>query len=313
MQGSLKLDPASLSFMKGSDGLLKTRDRLILLHQVPHITRRMLYRLKELDPTYQMIFTFTPSELANFFHISMKKSFIIYHIIHDSNFRNSMKKHHKHIHIITADDEAYPEALRMIPDAPLVLYLIGNVSLLKEQPMLSVVGTRKPSDEAYSKLTHIVQPLLEERWIIVSGLAYGIDSFAHRMTVDHGGRTIAVLGSGFHHIYPKKHTELCRSIVRDGLLVSEYAPEVKPRQYHFPERNRIISGLSEGTLVVEAAERSGTMITVDQALEQGKEVYAIPGSPLLDQTKGCNRLIQDGAKLVTNASDIMDEWPVYQP
>lgn len=243
----------------------------------------------------------------------MKKSIAIYRDIRDATFINDNRGDEKNITIITEEDETYPDSLRVIPDAPLVLYLVGDVTLLQSEFMLSVIGARRPSEEAFQKLSHITTPLIEAGWIIVSGLAYGIDSFAHQLTVRRNERTIAVLGGGFFHIYPKAHIPLCRRIAKDGLLLSEYPPSVQPRKHHFPERNRIISGISKGTLVVEAAEKSGTMITVDQALEQGKDIYAIPGSPLIPQTIGCNRLIQDGAKLVTNATDIIEEWAINQP
>jgi len=134
------------------------------------------------------------------------------------------------------------------------------------------------------------------------------DSYAHRITLNYKCRTIAVLGGGFNHVYPKQNQTLSHQIAKDGLVITEYPPHVHPRRYHFPERNRIISGLSFGTLVVEANEKSGTMITVDQALDQGREVYAVPGTPYIKQTVGCHRLIQAGAKLVINAADIIEDW-----
>src|SRR5690625_3753192 len=139
-------------------------------------------------------------------------------------------------------------------------------------------------------------------------MAKGIDSYAHKLALGHKGNTIAVLGGGFNHIYPKQNSMLYKQISEKGLVISEYPPHIPPKRYHFPERNRIISGLSFGTLVIEATERSGTLITVDQALDQGREVYAVPGSPLIPQTKGCHQMIQDGAKLVINADDIREDW-----
>lgn len=288
------------------------RDRLIFLHRIPMLSRQKIYQLQAYDPTLQTIFNSTPSEVSQLLHIPMKHSISIYQTIRNSSFINQIKKDEDNITIITQEDEAYPDSLRDIPDAPLVLYLVGDQTLLQSNYMLSVIGTRKPSEEAFQKLSHIVKPLIKAGWIIVSGLAYGIDSYAHELTVQNHEKTIAVLGSGFYHIYPKAHTNLCRRIARNGLLVSEYPPIVQPRKHHFPERNRIISGLSEGTLVIEAAEKSGTMITVDQALDQGKDIYAVPGSPIIPQTIGCNRLIQDGAKLVISATDILEEWPINQ-
>lgn len=142
-------------------------------------------------------------------------------------------------------------------------------------------------------------------------MARGIDSMAHRLTLERGGNTIAVLGSGFHSIYPREHIPLYQQIAREGLVLSEYPPDQPPQKYHFPERNRIISGLTMGTLVIEAMKKSGTMITVDQALDQGRDVFAVPGNPFLKQSTGCNELIQNGAKLIQSAEDIYTEWNYF--
>src|SRR5699024_5620637 len=158
------------------------------------------------------------------------------------------------------------------------------------------------------KMKLIVKPLVRQNWIIVSGMAKGIDSYAHKLALGHKGNTIAVLGGGFNHIYPKQNNMLYKQIAVKGLVLSEYPPEVPPKRFHFPDRNRLISGLSVGTIVNEATEISGTLITVDQALYQGREVYAVPGSPLIPQTTGCHRMIQDGAKLVQDVQDIVEDW-----
>ncbi|WP_245844009.1 DNA-processing protein DprA [Oceanobacillus rekensis] len=210
--------------------------------------------------------------------------------------------------IITIVDESYSPMLNTINDAPLVLYAVGDTSLLSYNPALSVIGTRSPSVEASRKMELIVNPLVKENWLIVSGMAKGIDSLAHKIALGHKGKTIAVLGGGFQHIYPKQNISLYHQIAKNGLVLSEYPPDIPPARYHFPERNRIISGLSFGTLVIEATERSGTLITVEQALEQGREVFAVPGSPIYPQTKGCHLMIQDGAKLVQEPMDILEEW-----
>ncbi|MDY0396352.1 DNA-processing protein DprA [Virgibacillus halophilus] len=181
--------------------------------------------------------------------------------------------------VITIVDEVYPPVLKTIKDAPIVLYTFGDVDLLKQTPTLSVIGTRNPSVGAWETTSHIITPLIKENWVIISGMARGIDSFAHKLALLHHGRTIAVMGSGFQYVYPRENKKLFEAIAQHGLILSEYPPHIPPRPYQFPERNRIISGLSFGTLVIEAALRSGTLITVEQALDQGREVYAVPGSP----------------------------------
>ncbi|WP_246001179.1 DNA-processing protein DprA [Oceanobacillus piezotolerans] len=250
----------------------------------------------------------SPGELSKTFSISPNKASLFYSELHNVDVRKEFKADLERCKIITLVDEDYPAVLNTIKDAPLVLYAIGDVSLLEHSPALSVIGTRNPSIEAWMKISHLVEPLLEKDWLIVSGMALGIDSYAHTLALEKKGKTIAVLGSGFLRIYPVQNKALFRKIAKEGLILSEYPPNTPPQKYHFPERNRIISGLSFGTLVIEAKERSGTLITVDQALDQGREVYAVPGSPFMDQTKGCHRMIQDGAKLVTDATDILDDW-----
>src|SRR5699024_12422975 len=185
-----------------------------------------------------------------------------------------------------------PSHLRHIKDPPFVLYALGNTSLVNELHSLSVIGTRAPTEEAYMKTKQIISPLIKKACVIASGMAYGIDSMAHEITLQLGGRTIAILGSGFEYIYPRSNRALFHQIVAKGLVLTEYPPTMPARKYHFPESNRIISGITKATLVIEAKERSGTLITVDQALDQGKDVYAVPGSPLVEQTVGCHRMIQ---------------------
>lgn len=292
--------------MKGSVYLQEIRNRLILLSRL--MTRRMLTKLHDDDPTYEKIFRLTSPEISNYFSISLQKANFIYERLHSPSLKDLVIRDQKLMTVITRLDEEFPVQLLHIPDPPYVLYCLGNIALLHEKRIISVIGTRKPSQEAFGKLKHFIRPLVEKEWVIVSGLAYGIDSLAHRLTLANDGKAIAILGSGFYHFYPKENLRLFEQISKKGLVMTEYPPEEKPRKYHFPERNRLISGISMATLVIEATEKSGTLITVDQALEQGKEVYAVPGSPLLPQTVGCHKLIQDGAKLVISAEDIFADF-----
>lgn len=288
--------------------LKKVRNRLIHLHRVPNITRKMLYRFLDHDHSLRLVYSMSSTEISHFLSISIQKANIVYNQIHSEHIRRLALKDCQNCHVITIFDKNYPQQMKHTYDAPLVLYALGNITLLNQQPSISVIGTRNPSHEGIPKLTTIVTPIIKEGWIIVSGLAYGIDSEAHLLTLRHQGHTIAVLGGGFNYIYPRENIELFHRIVKTGLVISEYPPDIPPRKYHFPERNRIISGISNATLVIEAKNKSGTLITVDQALEQGKEVYAVPGSPLLQQTEGCHQMIQDGAKLVIRAEDILEDW-----
>ncbi|MFD1037999.1 DNA-processing protein DprA [Virgibacillus byunsanensis] len=268
----------------------------------------MLQKIFHYDPSLKTIYKLSSSQISHTFFIPQKYATLLYVDLRDPAIKSHIKNDLKNYTVITIVDEGYPSVLKTINDPPLVLYAYGDVSLVTRSPALSVIGTRNPSHEAKAKLIHIMAPLIQEGWVVVSGMAKGVDSYAHQLSLKQKGKTIAVLGGGFHHIYPKQNMELFKQIVQEGLVLSEYPPDTQPKKFHFPERNRIISGLSFGTLVIEATEKSGTLITVDQALDQGREVYAVPGSPLLPQTSGCNRMIQDGAKLVQVAKDIKEDW-----
>lgn len=216
-------------------------------------------------------------------------------------------------HLLCPDSPAYPALLKEIPAAPLLLYCRGDLASLS-LPQLAMVGTRHPTYAGKDNAARLCAELVESGLAITSGLALGIDGICHQQALASGGVTLAVLGSGLDCLYPKRHQCLAMQILEHGgLLVSELAPDQGPLAEHFPRRNRIISGLSLGTLVVEAAEQSGSLITARYALEQGREVFAVPGAPQNTQAAGCNRLLQQGAKLVLNAADVMEELPALVP
>lgn len=288
--------------------MVNQRNILIHLHHMRSITRKMLRYICNHPNLLENIFTYTISDLKQIFSIDTNRALRMYNELHADETNLRVHDTNKSCEIITIFDGKYPHSLKDIPDPPLVLYMKGNLHLLQEVRLISVIGTRQPSDLAFDKVKHILTPIIRKQWVIVSGFALGIDSFAHRFTLQSGGNTIAILGSGFDAIYPKQHQFLFEQMEKKGLLISEYPPHIRPQKYHFPERNRIISGISLATLVIEAKERSGTMITVDQALEQGKDVYAVPGNPFELEASGCNKLIQEGAKLVVCGQDILTEW-----
>lgn len=201
----------------------------------------------------------------------------------------------------------YPPLLKEIPDAPPLLFCWGDSSLLT-WPQIAIVGTRKPT-QAGQKLAELFAAQLGQQGLaITSGLALGIDGIAHQTVVNNKAATIAVLGTGLANIYPRQHQRLAQQIIANqGLIVSEFLPNTPPINYHFPRRNRIISGLSLGVLVVEAAVDSGSLITAKLAVEQNREVWAIPSSVFNVQAKGCHALIKDGAGLVETPEDILQE------
>jgi len=214
-------------------------------------------------------------------------------------------EHHK-VNVLICEDPTYPSRLKEIYDYPPVLYVRGNLPA-EDEPCLAVVGTRRPTVYGRQVTEEMATDLARSSITIISGLARGIDSVAHRAALDAGGKTVAVFGSGLDIVYPGENAKLAQAIIEQGALVSEHPLGVKPKAENFPLRNRIMSGLSLGVLVVEAGERSGALITAQQAVEQNREVFAIPGSILSPASQGTNRLIQDGAKLVRNYADIIEE------
>ena len=209
-------------------------------------------------------------------------------------------------HLLPLTSPHYPPLLAALPDAPPALYVRGSLEVLAT-PQLAIVGSRHPTangrDTAFQFAAHLARCGLA----ITSGLAEGIDGASHRGALAAGGVTIAVCGTGLDRAYPEQHAELAESIAASGALVSEFAPGTPPRREQFPQRNRLISGLSLGTLVVEAARQSGSLITARCASEQGREVFAIPGSIHNPLSRGCHRLIRDGAKLVETVDDVLEE------
>jgi len=209
-------------------------------------------------------------------------------------------------HIVTLADEAYPRTLLEIPDPPPLLYAKGNLQLLDAR-CIAIVGSRNASPQGEKNAEDFAAALSESGFCIVSGMALGIDGAAHRGALRGSGATLAVVGTGLDIVYPSRHRELAHQIAERGLIISEFGLGTPSRAQNFPRRNRIISGLSQGCLVVEANVRSGSLITARLAAEQGREVFAIPGSIHSPLAKGCHQLIKQGAKLVDNIQDIVDE------
>ena len=209
--------------------------------------------------------------------------------------------------IVTLADAAYPRVLLEMSDPPLLLYLQGRTDLLAHPQCLAVVGSRNPTPQGELTAHDMSRALAAAGVCIVSGMALGVDGAAHSGALDAAGATIAVVGTGLDRVYPRRHLALAHRIAQSGLLVSEFALGSSPAPANFPKRNRIIAGLSQGTLVVEAALASGSLITARLAAEMGREVFAIPGSIHAPQAKGCHALIRQGAKLVETAQDVLED------
>ena len=209
----------------------------------------------------------------------------------------------------TIEDDIYPQCLKEISNPPLKLYYKGNLDLLKDERLIAVVGTRNPS--SYGKLCceYMVKKMTSANITIVSGFAKGIDTIAHKTSLLTGGKTIAVIASGLDIVYPASNLSLYREIEEKGLILSEYEAGVKPFKFNFPQRNRIIAGLSKGTIVVESKDRGGSLITADLALEFNRDVYAVPGDVFSEYSKGCNNLIRDSkAKSLSNINELLEDY-----
>jgi DNA processing protein len=285
------------------------RSKLIHLQHCRGIGWKSIAAILSFDPTLTRLYQMTLSEFSSILSISENHIRIFLNDLHSLDIDKILEEYKlKNIYLITLFDKEYPERLRHIFQPPWVLFAAGKTDLLWEKHMLSVVGTRKPSAYGFRVMDKLLVPLISNQWTIVSGLAIGIDAYAHELALKHNGKTIAVLAGGFEHIYPKQNETLAKKIMADQLIISEYPPARKPEKWQFPMRNRIISGLSAGTIVIEAKARSGSLITADFALQQGREVFAVPGSILEPTTYGTNYLIQQGAKLVQHVNDIISEF-----
>lgn len=280
-----------------------SRDLLIALSLLPFLTpNRTRLLLQTFDPVstvvnvsprlLEEVLSVTPEQAAQVRNPLTKQSSAQVAALRDST--------------VTLADDGYPALLRHIYDPPLVLHYRGDPSLLS-RPGLAIVGSRRASAYALNVAELLARQLAPTGLTIVSGLALGVDCAAHTAALDAGGTTIAVLGTGIDVVYPRANRRLFRRIADHGLIVTEFPPGSPPRPEHFPIRNRIISGLTHGAVIVEATSRSGSLITARMAAEQGRDVFAVPGSIFSPGSEGTHRLVQYGAKLVHDAQDVLHE------
>lgn len=277
----------------------------LILHLAPQFSTRCWQQFLARGYTPQQICTLNFAQLQAL-HLPQETIAAILHPNQaqlESIFSWALQDSH---FLLTLDDPLYPPLLASIADPPPVFYAKGNLALLT-QPQIAIVGSRHPTHSGIETAYQFAFDLAKEGLIITSGLAHGIDSAAHRGALAANGYTISVFGCGLEVIYPSSQRELTQQITAQGLLISEFPPKTPPKPYQFPRRNRIISGLSLGTVVIEAARNSGSLITARLAADQGREVFAIPGSRLNPLAAGCHDLIQQGAKLTTKIADILEE------
>ncbi|MDI9818504.1 MULTISPECIES: DNA-processing protein DprA [unclassified Legionella] len=284
---------------------MKNKPYLIALNKIPSIGPRTTTKLLHHWPNLEVMFQLSVPELQQA-GLSLKmaqaiKQFNLASIEADLSWQEA-----SHHHLLTWEDPDYPLLLKEIYDPPPVLYAIGDIACL-QQPTVAIVGSRKPSVSGSETAWRFASELALNQISIISGLALGIDAQAHGGCLNAQGKTVAVMGTGIDCIYPRQHRVLAEKIAQSGLLISEFPLKTPPTAGHFPRRNRIISGLSLAILVIEAAIKSGSLITARLALEQNRDVLAIPGSILNPQARGCHHLLQQGAKLVTSVQDVLDE------
>lgn len=286
---------------------MDNRDVLIWLNSISGVGSITIDKLEQYFGELSYLWEVSSKELSKINGLNKKT---ITNMINNRNseYYNEILQlaNNKGVNIITIYDNEYPNKLKNIYNEPKVLYVKGSLSLL-DKPSLAIVGSRKATYYGKWVAEKISKELSRLGVSIVSGMALGIDAVAHQGAINESGETVAVLGSGVDNIYPKRNKKIYYDILEKGCILSEYPIGMKPVAGNFPQRNRIISGLSLGVIIIEAKEKSGSLITAYHAMEQGKEVFAVPGNINSIYSKGTNLLIKDGAKMVTNIEDILEE------
>lgn len=280
--------------------------KLIFLHHWKGISWMIIQAILKKDPSLSSFHQFTVSELKGFSLPSLPSNVgdLPFHSVNE--LINQYEQ--DNLFPITFFDDRYPPLLKEIYQPPWVIYAAGRVDLLQKQKKLAVVGSRKATAYGEMAIQVLFPELIKQNYIIVSGLAMGIDALSHKFAMKLGGNTIGVIAGGIHNFYPKENLPLAKRMMEEQLILSEYPPDTRPEKWHFPSRNRIISGLCLGTLIIEAQRKSGSLITANFAVNEGREVFAVPGNIISPHSMGTNELIQQGAKLVKTASDITDEF-----
>ncbi|MDR0270093.1 DNA-processing protein DprA [Paenibacillus sp.] len=292
---------------------MEIRWLLIALHEIKGFGRKSIARLMRGGLLTEELLLFNSREWQNT-GFSVEMSERLAKEINEAHIRQKQeeKERHPHIQLITILDSNYPILLKESPDPPPVLYARGKADLL-HQPAVAMVGTRVPTAYGRKMGGELAQGLCAGGLTVVSGLARGIDSICHEAALSCGGGTIAVMATGMDVIYPAENKSLFARMAEVGLIVTEYPPATKPHPALFPQRNRIIAGLSLGTVVVEADERSGSLITADAALDAGRDVFAVPGPVTSPKSRGALNLIRQGAKMACSAGDILEEYDSWLP
>lgn len=287
---------------------LTFNERLLALHYVFPVPLTKIFPLLKLDPDLSLLENIHPTHLAGLCNISIERAIHLKNMYKEFVYQPLIETYEKYnILPIPYTDSRYPESLLKLYDPPVIIYTKGNASFLTNKKKIAIIGSRKATLYSEKSIEKILPPIIENDCIIVSGLARGADTLAHSKTIKMGGKTIGVLGTGFFNMYPKENVDLANYMSKHHLLVTEYPPYITPKKWNFPMRNRIISGLSLGVVITEAKKKSGTVSTMEHALENGKEIFAIPGSIHSDLSEGPHHLILEGAKPIWNGHQILEE------
>ncbi|HEY9577498.1 MAG TPA: DNA-processing protein DprA [Pseudobacillus sp.] len=269
---------------------------------------KAIYLLLKQENDLKNLYHYSPAYLSHTLAIPFSQSAAVVEHLKEQTIQSLLSKYENQgVTAIPIYSPIYPPLLKTLPQPPWILYAAGNPALLARERKVAIVGARKANEYGRKAVKLLMPKLIEYNCVIVSGLAKGIDTFAHEEALARDGETIAVIAGGFRHLYPRENISLAQKIVQSGLLLSEYPPDMKPERWHFPARNRIISGLSLGSVIVQAGKKSGSLITAYCALEQGREVFCVPGRIDDPLSEGTNELINEGAKLVRTSADILSE------
>ncbi|MBQ0139277.1 MAG: DNA-processing protein DprA [Kurthia sp.] len=287
-------------------------NHLLALHYVQPMSVRRLQPLLQEDATLDILSYIAPSKLAQTLKMNSKQARQILEKYRQLlSFDMVMFYEQQNIVVVPFFSELYPSALLEVYDPPAVIYCKGKMEILQKNKKLAIVGSRTATNYSQKSIDVIVPELIAHDVVIVSGLAKGVDSMAHFSAIKEAGRTIGVLGNGFNHTYPKENANLQHEMEQNQLVITEYPPYMSPRKWNFPMRNRIISGISAAILVTEAAEKSGTMSTVDYGLNHGRNIFTIPGDIFSPLSKGPNALILEGATPIWNGQQIIEETKIF--
>ncbi len=284
--------------------MIEFKEKLVHLHHCTGASWKNIFTILRNDPQLnslydeQLLKSCVPSPAVN----------TILKELNSQSINDKINQYEQRgIRMVTIFEPEYPSMLRETYMPPWVLYVKGDLSLLAKQHKLAVVGSRQATIYGQKTIEKLFPGLIENQIVIVSGLATGIDAYAHQKAIQLGGKTIGVIAGGFEYLYPKENEKLAYAMMKNHLVISEYPIHTRPQKWHFPLRNRIIAGMCQATLVIEAKQRSGSLITANYAVQEGRDVFAVPGHILGPHSTGTNELIQQGAKLIISSQDILDE------